>query len=181
MKEYKFSGEDPILIFDFLSRLVEEADTNGMSEGQLMVCLPHMLTTKAAQQYRSASNSSRSNGLKYWPVAVQYLLRTTRPRPPFAKRSTTSTTSGRSRPKMKPRSQRALTKPYTDAVTYMKTLRRSGSSLTDSEPKSVPSSVDSDVTNLDMNCRLIELCNSQGTKATRSVLATAHRRLSAQH
>jgi len=76
MKEYKFSGEHAILIFDFLSRLVEEADTNGMSEGQLMVCLPHMLTKTAAQQYRAASNSSRSSGLKYWPEAVQYLLRT---------------------------------------------------------------------------------------------------------
>ena len=76
MREYKFSGEDPILIFDFLSRLVEEADTNSMTEGQLMVCLPHMLTKSAAKQYRAACNSSRSAGLKYWPEAVQYLLRT---------------------------------------------------------------------------------------------------------
>ena len=76
MKEHKFSGEDPILVFDFLSRLVEEADTNGMSEGQLIVCLPHLLTKTAAHQYRAASNSSRSSGVRYWPEAVQYLLRT---------------------------------------------------------------------------------------------------------
>ena len=31
--EHKFSGSDPILIFDFLMRFTEEADMLGMSEG----------------------------------------------------------------------------------------------------------------------------------------------------
>lgn len=33
MKGFKFSGEDRILILDFLRRLVEEADTLDMNEG----------------------------------------------------------------------------------------------------------------------------------------------------
>lgn len=32
IKEHKFSGNDPVLIFDFLGRTVEEADTLGMNE-----------------------------------------------------------------------------------------------------------------------------------------------------
>lgn len=44
MKDLLSSGEDPILIVDFLSRIVEEADVLEMDEGQLMVCLRHMLT-----------------------------------------------------------------------------------------------------------------------------------------
>lgn len=76
MKENKFTGEDPILIFDFLSRTVEEADTLAMNEGQLVTCLPHLLTKTAAQQYRSIASRSRSGTLTKWPEAVQYLLRT---------------------------------------------------------------------------------------------------------
>lgn len=49
MKDFQFSGEDPILVFYFLSRLAEEADTLDMNEGQIMVCLPHMLTKNAAR------------------------------------------------------------------------------------------------------------------------------------
>lgn len=37
MKDFNFSREDPILIFDFLRRLVQEDDTLDMNEGQLMV------------------------------------------------------------------------------------------------------------------------------------------------
>lgn len=58
MNEYKFSGEDPNPIFDFLSCFVEGADTRAITEGQLRVCLPHLLTKTAAQQYIAASISS---------------------------------------------------------------------------------------------------------------------------
>lgn len=47
-----------------------------MSERQLMVFLQHRLTKMATLQYRATLNTSRSAGLKYWPEAVQYLLRT---------------------------------------------------------------------------------------------------------
>lgn len=51
MKYVQYLGEDPILIFYLLSWLVEEADKLDMSEGQLMVFLPHMLTKTAAPEY----------------------------------------------------------------------------------------------------------------------------------
>ena len=76
MREHKFDGEDPILIFDFLSRAVEEADTLAMNEGQLVICLPHLLTKTAAQRYRSIASRSRDGKMTRWPEAVQYLLRT---------------------------------------------------------------------------------------------------------
>ena len=76
MQDHKFFGEDPILIFDFLGRTVEEADTLGMNEAQLVTCLPHLLTKTAAQQYRSIASRSGAGGLTKWPEAVQYLLRT---------------------------------------------------------------------------------------------------------
>ena len=75
-KDSKFSGEDPILIFDFLSRFVEEADTLTMSEAQAFMALPQFLTGTARMQYRAARSGSRSGGLACWPEAVQYLLRT---------------------------------------------------------------------------------------------------------
>lgn len=37
MKYFNLSIADPILVFDFLSRLVEEADTLDINEEQLMV------------------------------------------------------------------------------------------------------------------------------------------------
>ena len=42
-----FSGEDPILIFEFLTRMVEKFDTLGMSEGQTLIDLPHFLSDSA--------------------------------------------------------------------------------------------------------------------------------------
>lgn len=76
MRDHKFSSEDPVSVFDFLTRVVKEAYTLGMSEGQLIVCLPHLLTTNVAQHFRSASSNSRSGGLVCWPDAVKYLFRT---------------------------------------------------------------------------------------------------------
>ena len=51
--ERKFSGRDPILIFDFLTRMVEECDTLGMSEAQEFMALPHFLSNNARTQYLS--------------------------------------------------------------------------------------------------------------------------------
>lgn len=44
MHDHKFIGEEPVSVFDFLPRVVEESNTLGMSEGLLIVCLPHLLT-----------------------------------------------------------------------------------------------------------------------------------------
>lgn len=60
MKDFTFSGEAPILILDFPSRLVEDAFTLDMNEEKLIVCLPHMLTKTAAREYRSSSSGNRT-------------------------------------------------------------------------------------------------------------------------
>lgn len=74
-KEHKFSGSDPILVFDFLTRIVEEADMLGMTEGQLFVLLPHMLTGEASSQFRVTVKGSTAGGVTNWPEATQYFLR----------------------------------------------------------------------------------------------------------
>lgn len=48
MNTFKFLGEDPILIYDFLSRLVREADVLEKDGGKVMACLSHMLAETAA-------------------------------------------------------------------------------------------------------------------------------------
>lgn len=49
-KDHEFSDEDQILIIDFLTRLVQEEETPEISEGQLMVLLPHLLNGSAGDQ-----------------------------------------------------------------------------------------------------------------------------------
>lgn len=48
MEDFKFSGEYSILIFDFLSRLVEKAVILDVNQWQLNVFLLHMFTKTAA-------------------------------------------------------------------------------------------------------------------------------------
>ena len=43
IRERKLDGTHPILVLDFLERLVEECDTLKMPEGQALVALPHFL------------------------------------------------------------------------------------------------------------------------------------------
>ena len=76
LKEYKFNGQDPILVFDFLSRFVEQADTLRMTEMQAFVALPHYLSGTAENQFRAIRNGARSGGVTCWSEAVQYFLRT---------------------------------------------------------------------------------------------------------
>lgn len=45
MDTHKFSGKDQILIFDFLTRLVEWKDKLQMSEDQAYILLPQFLET----------------------------------------------------------------------------------------------------------------------------------------
>lgn len=51
MCAYRFIGEDPVFVFDFLTRVVEDDDTLRLSEGQLNVCLPHPLNKNAAYHF----------------------------------------------------------------------------------------------------------------------------------
>lgn len=78
-KDRTFSGEDPILIFDDLTRFVEEANKLDNSEGHLFVLLPHILSVSASDQYPAASDGSqsgRTSGIVHWSESVQYLLGT---------------------------------------------------------------------------------------------------------
>ena len=72
----KFSVQDPILILDFLTRMVEECDTLGMSEAQEFMALPQFLSDNARTLYRAMKSVSRISGVTCWPEGVQYLLRT---------------------------------------------------------------------------------------------------------
>ena len=74
--EWKFDGRDPILIFQFLTRLTEEADLNQLTEAQAFATLPRFLSGMAETQFRSARGSSRAGGIHNWPQAIQYLLQT---------------------------------------------------------------------------------------------------------
>lgn len=59
MKDFKLSMEYPILIFNFSSRLVEEADNIDMSERQNTICQPEMLKKTVAREYCSTSSGKR--------------------------------------------------------------------------------------------------------------------------
>ena len=63
MREQKFSGEDYILVFDFLSRVVKETDMLGVYEGQMVTCLPHLLTNRVAKAYRAIASRGRGGRL----------------------------------------------------------------------------------------------------------------------
>ena len=77
MKSHIFDGNDPIKIFDFLTRFVNEADMLNMSEAQAFIALPTFLADPAETQFRTTlSGASRRGGVTCWPEAVQYLLRT---------------------------------------------------------------------------------------------------------
>lgn len=61
-RDQKFSGEDSCLILDFLTQVGEEFDTLGLSEGQIIVWIPNLITKNDLQPFCSASNHSRSGG-----------------------------------------------------------------------------------------------------------------------
>ncbi len=72
----KFDGTKPILVLDFLSRFVEEADMLNMNEGQAYLILPHYLSGSADTQFRAMRSGARSGGISCWPELVQYFLST---------------------------------------------------------------------------------------------------------
>ena len=72
-----FSGEDGVLVLDFLAVLVQEFDTQEMNEGQAICLLPEFLSGIALRQYTSVSQTAGSHHgkISVWPEAVQWLLR----------------------------------------------------------------------------------------------------------
>lgn len=74
MKDFKFSDEDQSLIFHFLSCLVEEGDVLDMKGGELMVCLPHIITKTLALESWSTPGGRSESGLSSWTKAVHYFV-----------------------------------------------------------------------------------------------------------
>lgn len=66
LEDLNFSGEDQIIIFIFLSHLVEDADSLDMDERTLMVCTPQMLTKTTAQDYVSSLIRNRDSLPTYY-------------------------------------------------------------------------------------------------------------------
>ena len=64
MNQHTFDGSDPIKIFDFLTRFVNEADILAMSEAQAFIALPTFLADPAETQFRTnLSGGSRRGGI----------------------------------------------------------------------------------------------------------------------
>lgn len=77
MKNYIFNGVYLIRIFDFLTRLVNEADKLNMSEAQAYVALPTFLGDPTETEFRTSLSGGSSHGsVTCWPEAIRYLLRT---------------------------------------------------------------------------------------------------------
>lgn len=54
--DHSFDGSDPILVFDFLTRMVAECDNPSIGEAQAILVLTKFLTGAASGQYRTARN-----------------------------------------------------------------------------------------------------------------------------
>lgn len=76
MKGYKFDGTDPVMVFDFLKRLTEEADTINMTEPQAFLATPHYLESPASDSFRAAKHGSHTGEVTNWPSVVNYFLET---------------------------------------------------------------------------------------------------------
>ena len=76
MKSRKFSGNDPILIFEFLHKFVEEAGTLGMSESQAYLAVPYFLVNPALNEFDTTRAASKVGSISVWPEVVNYLLST---------------------------------------------------------------------------------------------------------
>ena len=77
MLPHRFTGEEPILVLDFLRRFFGEAEQLAMSEDQAYIALPFFLEGEAKIHYEAVLDtiSEGEGGVTCWPEAVQYLLR----------------------------------------------------------------------------------------------------------
>lgn len=77
LSAHHFSGEDPIMVLDFLARFTREANIQEMSEAQAFLTLPSFLSGMARLQFEAGTEleDADGEGVTCWPEAVQYLLR----------------------------------------------------------------------------------------------------------
>ena len=72
----KFSGSDPVRIFSALRDIVQEANNNDLTEGQLFLAVPRLLTGNAKTHFESSRDGSRrgAESIASWPETVNFLL-----------------------------------------------------------------------------------------------------------
>ena len=76
LRDLSFDGVDGIKVLDFLARFVGAADSHRLYESQAYLVLPYFLKGLAHEQYTSMEGaSSRAGGIRKWPEAIHYLLR----------------------------------------------------------------------------------------------------------
>lgn len=117
MRDHRFSGEDYVFVFDFLTRVVEEADTFGMNEKQLIVFLLDLLTKNAAHYFRSTSGHSCSRGMVCYRTQFNAVFVRTQPKHPSTNRPNTWRTFPKPLTKMKTHSHHELESQPTDVAT----------------------------------------------------------------
>ena len=78
MKDSKFSGEDPITILAFLTKLKTQLDNNRISEGAALSLIPDYLEDPARDDFLRHCDLGADvpGGFDSFPGAIQYLLRT---------------------------------------------------------------------------------------------------------
>ena len=72
----KFSGSDPVRIFSSLRDIVQEANNNRLTEGQLFLAVPRLLTGHAKTHFETSRDGSRrgTESISSWPETVNFLL-----------------------------------------------------------------------------------------------------------
>ena len=121
-RESKLSGRDPTFIFYFLTRMVEECDTLGISKAPAFMNLPYFFSDNARTQDRAIQSGSMSSGATCRPEGVQYRLRTYDT--PAAMRNATNETSVRLLTKHNSPTARWSTTQLTVAETSLKRMRK---------------------------------------------------------
>lgn len=69
-ESFKFTGDDPVMVFAFLTRLTEEAGLKWMTDSQIFAAIPRFLRGPADVQFRASRSGSHSGGVRDWPNAV---------------------------------------------------------------------------------------------------------------
>lgn len=72
----KSCGEDHILILDFLTTFVVEAETLSTPEAHTFHMMPSFVSGRAEVNLRPFLNGARSEGVTCWPEVVNHFCRT---------------------------------------------------------------------------------------------------------
>lgn len=81
MKDFKLSSKDPIVIFEFHSRVIEETDVHDMEKGQIMACLQHKLAKTLSRPQIKVMQVVYDHGLRTYSTSWRHRRR----KPQYAK------------------------------------------------------------------------------------------------